>query len=262
MIQVIRTAAEDCLEYREVLYRLLSRDIKVKYKHTWLGYLWSLLNPIFQIGVMTAVFSHVVKQEMRDYSLFLVSGFIAWMFFQTSVMVAGASFLENATFLRKIYLPKILFPVEKVAFRLVDFLLSLVAVTLIAIVVGFPIHGTFALVPAGVAILSIFTLGVAILMAVAVVFFRDLMHLQSVALQLLYFATPIIYPIEALPPAYQKWMALNPLYIEIRLFQRLIYEGVVPSLSEWLSAAAIAVVLLMAGLLALKSADDEILFRL
>lgn len=262
MLQVIQTAASDCLRYREVLYRLLSRDIKVKYKHTWLGYLWSLLNPIFQIGVMTVVFSHVVKQDMRDYTLFLVSGFIGWVFFQTAVMMAGVSFLENAAFLRKIYLPKVLFPVEKVAFRMVDFLFSLVAVTLVAAIAGYPIHSTFLYVPAASVILFVFTLGASLLMAVAVVFFRDLLHIQSVLLQLVYFATPIIYPLSALPPSYQRVMAWNPVYVQIRLFQRLIYDGILPSLAEWASAGALAVVFLGLGLAALRLADDEILFRL
>ena len=122
------------------------------------------------------------------------------------------------TFLKKIYLPKILFPIEKVVFRFIDFGFSIVALTLIAAVAGYHLPVTMLLLPAAMVICFVFTLGASILMAVAAVYFRDILHLQAVFLQLVYFATPILYPLNVLPPKYQEWMALNPLYIQIHLF--------------------------------------------
>lgn len=262
MLTLFKTATGDCVRYREVLYHLLARDMKIKYKHTLLGYFWSLLNPIFQIAVLSVVFSHLVRWNMKDYAMYLFSGFIAWTFFQTSLMMAGLTYLENSNFLKKIYLPKILFPIEKVVFRFIDFIFSVVALTLIAGIVGYHLSLTMLLLPLAMSVFFVFTIGASILMAVAAVYFRDILHIQSVFLQLVYFATPILYPLNALPPKYQQWMELNPLYVQIRLFQRLISEGVVPSSGEWLAAAGTAFLCLAAGLYLLSAVEDELVFRL
>jgi ABC-type polysaccharide/polyol phosphate export permease len=262
VLNALKSAPADCVRYWEVLYHLLARDLKLKYKHTLLGYFWSLLNPVFQIGVLSLVFSHLVRWDMKNYTMYLFSGFVGWMFFQASVATSSMTFIENANFLRKIYLPKILFPVAKVAFRAIDFMFSIVALTLIAAILGYRLPPTMAALPAAIGIFVVFTLGISILMSVATVFFRDTTHLQGVFFQLLYFATPIIYPLSALPPAYQKWMAWNPLYIQVRLFQRLISDGVFPTGEEWLAALGTALLSLGAGLLLLDVVEEEIVFRL
>lgn len=250
------------VQYREVLYNLLARDLKLKYKRTALGYFWSLLNPVLQLAVLTAVFSHIVRLEMKDYTLYLFSGLLAWTFFQTSLILCGVSYLENENFIKKIYLPKILFPMSKVCLRGIDFVFSLVALSLVGAVAGFSLHWTVALLPAAAVLLCGFTLGVGIIVAVGTVFFRDFQYLITVFLQLLYFATPILYPLSVLPENYQFYMQLNPLVSQLRLFQRLIHEGVVPSGMEWLTAAVVSVAVLSFGLWILFKTEDELVFRI
>lgn len=257
-----RTALGEVYQYREVLYHLLVRDLRLKHKHTKLGYLWSLLNPVFQMSVLTVVFSHLVRLEMRDYTLFIFSGMLPWMFFQSSWFIGSYAFIENQNFIKKVYLPKLVFPLARVIVRWTDYLFSLVALSLIAWVMGFSIQPTVWMLPAAIVLMFLFTLGVTVTMAVAVVFLRDLLHLQTVLMQLLYFATPILYPLEVMPEKYRPLMALNPLYTQIRLFQRLIYDGVAPSAAEWGMAAAMALAFFSLGLLALRAADDELVFRL
>ena len=262
MLAILKSATDDCVQYREVLYHLLARDIKIKYKHTFLGYFWSLLNPIFQILVLSLVFSHLVKWNMKDYTMYLFSGLIAWMFFQTSANMAALSFIENANFIKKIYLPKLLFPIAKVVFRLIDFIFSVFALTLVAAVAGYHLPPTMVFLPAAMVVFFVFTLGVSIFLSVAAVYFRDVLHLQTVLFQLVYFATPIIYPLNTLPPKYQYWMSFNPLYVQIRLFQGLISEGVVPPPSQWLAATGTALLALGFGLWLLDVVDEELVFRL
>jgi ABC-type polysaccharide/polyol phosphate export permease len=262
VITIVRTSIGNCYRYREVLYNLLARDLKIKYKHTFLGYFWSLLNPIFQLTVLAVVFSHIVRLGMKDYTLYLFSGLLTWTFFQTSLVLAAPSFLENENFIKKIYLPKILFPLSKVCLRGIDFLFSFVALIIIGAILGFAFRSTIIYLPFAIVILFIFTIGFSIIAAIAQVFFRDVAYLLTVFLQLLYFATPILYPLSLLPQKYHFYMKLNPLYSQVRLFQQLIYEGVSPSLVDWSTALSVALVVFLMSAWLLSVSEDEIVFRM
>ncbi len=262
MAQLIQTTLGECYKYREVLYNLLSRDLKVKYKRTLFGYFWSLLNPILQLTLLSAVFSHIVNLRMKDYTLYLFSGLLGWTFFQSAITMASVSFLENENFIKKIYLPKILFPLSKVLLRGVDFLFSLLALCLLGIFLGFPFKSSWMLLPGAVSLLFIFTVGICLISAVLTVFFRDVQHLMQVFLQLLYFATPIIYPLSALPPRYQQVMQFNPLVSQLVIFQRILYDGHSPSGTEWAVALLVAFMSLTLGLLVLWQFEEELVFRL
>ncbi|MBY0369317.1 ABC transporter permease [bacterium] len=252
----------DAYRYREVLFNMLARDLKVKYKRTFFGYFWSVLNPILQLSIMAAVFSHLVRQEMKNYLLYLFSGFLAWSFFQTSVLMSGLVFLENENFIKKVYLPKLIFPLSKLCFRMIDFLVSLAVLSLLGVLLGFSMPASFAAVPAAIILFFFFTLGASILVGVGTVYFRDLQYLTSVGLQLLYFATPILYPLSAMPPKYQVWLKLNPLYSQIQLFHTLIYEGRFPIASEWLAASLAAGGLFGVGMAVLFLLEEDLVFRM
>jgi ABC-type polysaccharide/polyol phosphate export permease len=160
-------------QYREVLYSILSRELKVKYKRTYLGYLWSLLNPVLQMAVLAAVFSHIVNKGVKDYTLYLFSGLLAWNFFSTTVQTSSRSLLENENFIKKIYLPKVLFPLSKLCMRWIEFIFSLVALSLIGLVIGMKVKATVLLLPFAMISLSTFTLGLSLIAAIATVYFRD-----------------------------------------------------------------------------------------
>lgn len=248
--------------YREVLYNILARELKVKYKRTSLGYLWSLLNPILQMAVMAFVFSHIVRQGIRDYTQYLFSGFLAWNFFQTTVALSSTAILENENFIKKIYLPKLIFPLSRVCARSIDFVLSVVALSVIGIFAGFQYSASVVCLPLAMASVFLMTLGVAIIVSVATVFYRDVQYLIQVFLQLLYFATPIMYPIEMLPEKYRAWLSLNPFYSQVRVFQAILYDNRFPTVEEWALALATAVMFWLMGLWILKRTEDEIVFRM
>ncbi len=262
MTASIRSLFTETYQYREVLLNIISRDLKLKYKRTYFGYFWSLLNPVLQLAVMGAVFSHIVRLGgMKDYTLFLFSGLLTWMFFQSSLLVASMAYLDNENFIKKIYLPKILFPLSRICLRGFDFLLSFVALIIVGAFMGFPLKATEAMLPAAIVLLFLFTLGVSLVVAVATVFFRDVQYLLTVFLQLLYFATPILYPISTLPEKYHYVIRLNPFYSQVVLFQRLIYDGVMPSGSEWSLAAATALGFLALGVGVLLHYEEDLVFR-
>jgi len=261
-LRSFRGLFHDLYQYREVLYNLISQDLKIKYRRTMLGYVWSLLNPVIQLLVLSVVFSHVVRLGMKDYTLFLFSGLLAWTFFSQSLIAASTTFLDHENFIKKIYLPKLLFPLSKVALRGVDFVFSLIALSLVGVISGFPFYATWFYLPFAVLCLGLFTIGLTILVAIATVFFRDVKYLLGVFLQLLYFATPILYPMSVLPPHYAPWMRLNPFYSQVHLFQELIYHGQLPGLNELATTFCVALMTFALGLVALITWEDELVFRM
>src|SRR5262249_32892890 len=141
---------------------------------------------------------------------------------------------------KKIYLPKLIFPLSKVSARMIDFVLSMVALLLIGLFCGFQYTPALIAVPVAMGILFFFTLGVSILVSVATVYFRDVQYFLNVFLQLLYFATPIMYPEDMLPGQYRQIMGLNPLLSQIHLFQAILYDGRLPTAFEWTQGLLIA----------------------
>ena len=262
MTQALRSTILEIYQYREVLYSLLARDLKVKYKRTSLGYFWSLLNPLLQLAVSAAVFSHLVGKGMDNYTHFLFSGLLAWTFFQSSLTMASRSIIEGENFIKKIYLPKLIFPLSKVCLRAIDFLFSLLALSLIGLVAGFSFKVTTVLLVPAILLLFIFTLGLSVVVAVADVYFRDVEYLLGVFLQLLYFATPILYPVTALPDQYQTFLRFNPLYPQIHLFQQLLYFGNWPTAAEWLAATGVAFGMFALGAIVLLTLEEDLVFRL
>ncbi len=262
MVTRVNEWLKEIYSFREVLWHILARDLKVKYKQTVLGYLWSLLNPILQLALLGAVFSHVVRWQVKDYTLFLFSGLLVWNFFSAALIVGSYSFLESEHFIRKIYLPKLLFPLSKVIFRLIDFLFSLLALSLLAMLMGYSLRPTMILLPPAIILLTLFILGITIIGAVVTVYFRDFQYLINVGLQMLYFASPILYPMEMMPPNMQWALRANPLCTFLMLFQKIIYEGQAPSLHQWGAAAGVSLLSLGAGLLCLFRTEHKLVFRL
>ncbi len=256
-----RNPIAECVQFRDVLRNIISQDLKIKYRRTVLGYLWSLLNPLLQLAVMSVVFSHLVGRfGVDNYPQFLFSGLIAWIFFQQAVSMSAISLLQNENFIKKVYLPKVLFPLSKLCLRGVDFIFSLVALTLIGWAMGFTFYWTLALVPLATVSLFTFTLGIGIFVSILTVYFRDVEYFLSIGLQLFYFLTPILYPVAALPERYQSWVVMNPLFHQLVLFQKLIYYGSVPSLADWSLATCGSLVSIIIGWVALRVFEDDLVY--
>ncbi len=262
MVFQLKNTFLEVYRYREVLSNILSQELKVKYKRTFLGYFWSLLNPLMQLSVLALVFSHIVNRGIKDYSLYLFSGLLAWNFFQSSTVLSATCLLENENFIKKIYLPKIIFPLSKLLVRAVDFAFSFLALAILAAVFGYQFSWVIVALPLATLILFAFSLGVSLLVSVMTVYFRDVQYLMGVFLQLLYFATPIMYPVNLLPAKYAYYLGLNPIYRIIILFQKLLHEGVLPSPTDWWVATVVSAGTLLVGLLFLGSKDEDLVFRM
>ena len=212
---------------------------------------------------LALVFSQLFHQQnASEYAVYLFAGLVPWGFLNGSLNECAFCIIQNENLIKKIYLPKLVFPLSKVLINLTTCLLSMVALYLVMVPLGTRVSFALLAMPVAVVLFFAFTLGLSLIVATANTFFRDCGHLVSVILQAWYFATPIIYKTDFLLEE-KKWRFwLNPAYPFIQMFQSIIHDGAWPQLVTCGVAAGIAVVTLGIGYAAFKSHEDKLVFRL
>ena len=212
--------------------------------------------------ILSLVFSHLFKTPVKNYAVYLFAGMVPWSFLSGCLTDCSICIIVNENLIRKIYLPKLIFPLSKALINLVTFLLSLGALFLLFKPLGAPISLALIALPVVVAIFLAFALGLGMVVATANTFYRDAGHLVTVFLQAWYFATPIIYRAGDMPPDIQWRFWLNPAYPFVRMFQLILCDGLFPELSTFCIAMVIATVSLGIGYATFKSHEDKLVFRL
>lgn len=272
--------------FREVIKNFVSQDLKVRYRRSYLGFLWSLLNPLLQLLVISVVFDIIFKFQIRDYALYVLSGLIPWTFLQSTITNTSMSIVGAEGMLKRQYFPKLVFPVSVVMQELVTFVLSLVALLcILGFFIGFKLNVALLMLPISFIYILFVGLGMGAIAAVLTVYFRDIQHLIVVALSAIFYVTPIIYPIEAKKPIdpkidianatesqlvdngpiqhkYRFYFKLNPFYSVIEMFQRPIYDRRFPTRMEFLSATIVAFGSLGIGLYFFRRFEDRLIFHL
>lgn len=230
-----------------ILRSLVSKDFKLKYRRSALGVLWSVLNPLLMMIVLTAVFSTVFRFQIENFALYLILGQTLFGLMSDATSGAMSSIIDSSSLIKKIRINKILFPLEKVAFALVNFVISLIAV--VAVMIFFQVVPTLNLLFLPLLLLYVFafSLGLGLLIAALSVFFRDVMHLWSVVLTAWTYATPLFYPIEILPDFLAPLMQFNPMYHYVTYFREIALWGMTPSLEQNLICIGFAAAALILG---------------
>ncbi len=252
-----KTYVDTFLRFRILLYDLVLRDIKVKYRRSVLGVVWSVLNPLLMMLVMTAVFSAVFKVSIPNFQGYFLTGFVLFNFYGEATSGAMSSVLGSASLIKKVYIPKYLFAVEKVLFAFINFAFALAAVAIVLIATKVPIKITVLLAPIPVLYTFIFALGIGLILAVCAVFFRDTLHLYTVLLTALNYFTPIFYPEDIIPEKIQWLYYCNPLVHFVKYFRSCVIHGEIPDLKTNLLCAAFAFGALILGLILFKKKQDS-----
>jgi ABC-2 type transport system permease protein len=250
------------IHYRELIVQFVQRSIKIRYKRSVLGVVWTLLNPLLTMLVLTIVFSQVFRFDIENFPVYVLSGLVAWNFYSSTTAGAMNDMLWSGSLLGRIYIPKSIFAVAALGTGLVNFFLSLIPLFVITLVVERGISPTVLVMPFAILIMAAFTLGISLLLSTAAIFFADMLSVYSVVLTIWMYATPIIYPLEVVPPQFQWVMKLNPLYYMVELFRQPLYSGTIPELSVWLIAAAFALVAILLGGFIFTWRSNEYAYRL
>ncbi len=183
----------ELFRYRDLLMQLVIRDLKVRYKNSVLGFLWSLLNPLVQVATITIVFKYIMPLGIPNYSAYLLVAYLPWMFFQMSLMDASQSVLAHHDLLKKVYFPREVLPLSMVIANLVHFLLALVVFFGYLLIIRAPIVETWLLLPGLILIEFLLITGLAFFISAMNVFYEDIKYIVSVLLNIFFYLTPIIY---------------------------------------------------------------------
>lgn len=252
----------ELLRYRDLLRLLIAKIIKTRYKRSFLGVVWALLNPLLTMAVMTLAFSALFKGVISNYPLYILSGLICWNFFNQTTAYAMSSLVWGGGLLRRVYVPRTIFAVASVGHGLVNFALTMAPLVVIMAFVGHSFHATWWFVPVAVVLLALFSLGVALFMSTLAVFFVDVLDLYQVFLQALFFLTPVMYPEGILPAEYAWVLRFNPMYYLLELFRAPILVGSLPAAGTILAACAWSFGALAVGWFTLARKADEFAYRL
>lgn len=260
----LAAVADDYRQIRRfwpVVQNMVMQDLRVRYQRSMLGFFWTLLNPILMMLTLTVVFSQLLHRGAQDYAVLLFAGMVPWGLLNGSLNDCAFCIIANENLIRKIFLPKLIFPLSRVLINLVTFVLSLCALFLLLLPLGARFSWPMLMLPVAVVLFALFSLGLGMLVATMNTFYRDCSHLVTVFLQAWYFATPILYPAKSLEKF--PWLLwLNPAYPFIRIFQVIIKDGQWPDPGTVFLASGIALLSLGVGYAAFKSYEDKLIFRL
>lgn len=262
MIKTIYMHWLELQKFAPVLRQLVRQQLILRYRRTALGYLWTLINPLLMMSVTAIVFATLFKVELKTFAIFLFAGMIPWNFFNSAVVQSSTAFISNESLIKKIYLPKLLFPLSVSLGILIDSFLSFIALFLIIILLGGALSWSLIFLPIAFMLLFFFTFGLALIISVATVFFRDLQYIMTVAMQALFFLTPVIYNKQMLAGKIAWLVSMNPVASYIELFRAPLVEAMFPSLSVIINAIFFALLSMAFGVAIFIRYEKKIVFRL
>jgi ABC-type polysaccharide/polyol phosphate export permease len=250
---------ETC-RYRELIWALALKELKIRYKRSVLGFLWALLNPALMMVVLTIVFSTILRFAIPHFAIFLLSVLLPWTFFSQSLSYAVECIVGNGDLIKKVAVPKLVFPVAAVIANLINLVLSLIPLALLVVVMGHPFYWTWVYLPVPILALVIFTLGMTFLFAAANVYYRDFSHIVQVLLSAWFYFTPIIYALDFIPANIRWLFKLNPIIYVINGFRLAVYYGILPRWQSVAASFACAFVSLLLGFAVFRKYQDDFVF--
>lgn len=244
------------IRYRWLALELVVRDLRVRYRGSYIGFLWTLLNPVLFMGVYVLVFGYFLNVGTDKYPVFLLSGLIPWTWFSGAVL-QGTTAINDG----RVYIGKTIFPIEvliavPILSNMLNFVLSLPLLIMVCLAFGAHLSWSLLLLPVVVAIQFLLTLGILLILATYNVFYRDLQQLSGLFVTFLFFLNPIFYPVERIPTALRPYAMADPITPLISAYRSMFFDGSWPSLVALGYAALAAIIIYILGRLAFERHRD------
>jgi len=254
----VRAVVLSLYRYRELLKNLVTKDLKLKYRGSVFGFLWSLVNPLLMMVVYTIAFTYILRVRSAGFVFSLMIGLLSWTFFANSAAMATGAIVDNAGLLKSVLFPRAILPIGTVLFNLAQYLLT-VAVFLPAMMLWYHVvpGAPILLFPVFLALQVIFTIGVALLLATATAFFRDVRHLLEIALAVMFWTTPVVYELRQVPERLQLLILLSPVSPFVVAYQHIFLNGAWPDRTLWLMAISHALGSFVIGTLVFLAFEDR-----
>lgn len=249
-------------KYRFLIRQLVARDFKTKYKRSVLGMFWSFLNPLLMMCVQYFVFSTIFRSDIPNYAVYLLIGIVTFNFFSEACGMALGSIVGNASLIKKVYMPKYIYPLTRVMSSVINLGISLIPLLLVSLFTGLRFHRSVLLSLYFLVCIVIFSLGLGLLLASAMVFFRDMQFLWGVLSMIWMYATPIFYPETILPDNFQFILKINPLYHFLKNTRLCILSGISPEPVVYVQCLLLALAALLAGALVFQKSQDRFVLYL
>ena len=249
-------------KYRFLIRQLVGRDFKTKYKRSVLGVFWSFLNPLLTMAVQYVVFSSLFRFDIPYYPAYLIIGIVYFNFFSEATSLALGSIIGNAGLITKVYVPKYIYPLTRVLSSLVNLVISLIPLLLVTLISGIVPTKAYLLVPFALVCLAVFSLGIGLLLAALMVFFRDIQFLWGVLTMIWMYLTPIFYPATILPKNVAWVLNVNPLYYFITFARTCFIDGISPEPVMYALCAMTSLITLILGALVFRKGQDRFVLYL
>ena len=249
---------KELFRYRDLVGTLVARELKVRYRRSTLGFLWTMLQPLLTMLVLHVVFSNIFRFDIDNYAVYALAGILFWNFFSQSITSSMNSLRGNATLLSKLPVPKAVFPLASVSAGVVNLLLALVPLFGILVVTGHPLRPALLFLPISILLAALFNLGAGLLLSPLAAFFSDVIELVGVGLMLLMYMTPIFYPLSILPDRFRWAVRFNPLRSVLEVFRDPIYFGKIPPAGHLAVTVSIVILALVLGLVTFRRTSDRI----
>ncbi len=260
MLKTMRARVRVFTQYSTLLHELVFRDIKIKYRGSLLGVLWTVLNPLFNMIVMTIVFSTIMRSSVEFFPIYYLAGALMFNLMQESTTEAMYSVMRAGGLIKKVYIPKYIFPLGKLLVAVINSLFTIITMFIIMLVIGAPFHLTILLMPVGLLYIALFSTGLGMLLAALAVRFRDLTYLYSVFVYAWTFLTPIFYDVSILPGIVQQLETFNPMWHYVNFSRNVVLHGVFPSLTLHLFCLGFGLLMLALGCYVFYKLQDTFIF--
>ena len=237
----------DLYKYRDFLKTNVKKDIRGKYKGSFLGVLWSFINPLLSVLVYAIVFSQIMRFDIDNYVIYLITGVLPWTFFTSSINMGMTSILYNASIIKKVYFPRSILPISSVSSCLVYFLFSCLVILVFVLFSGIGITIHLLWLPLIALVQYFLCLGIVFFLSAVEIFVRDLEHIINFVLSMAFYVTPILYKAEQVPKNLRFILKLNPMAYIIDAYRDIFYYGVMPDISSLLLVFLVSIIVMMLG---------------
>ncbi len=245
----IAGTVQSIFQYRELIKHLVLKDLKLKYRGSWLGFVWSLVNPLVMVIVYVVAFKYILGVRGEGFVFLLLLAILAWTFFSSSLSMSAGGIVDNGALIKTVAFPRAVLPIASIFFNLAQYLLTAaVFIPLMLLLHRTPPSVPMLLFPVFLLLQVALTVGIGLALATGTTFFRDIRHFLEIALSVMFWTTPIIYDFNAIPGPWQWLVLFSPLSSYVLAYQRIFYYGQWPGVAVTVIAVAYAAVSLAAGI--------------
>jgi len=246
---------KDLYQYRELLKTNIQKEIRGKYKGAWLGVVWSYLNPLLMLVVYSVVFSKIMKIQIPNYTMFLFTALIPWTFFTQTVSQGAFSVVANGSILKKVYFPREIIPISIVTSNVITFLISCIIMLFFIFVTGLGVSWYILLFPVVLISQYVLLLGITFILSSVTVYIRDLEHIITVLLMVMFYGTPIVYSMDMVPASMKAILLLNPMTPIINSYRDILFYKQMPNLKDLALIIIVSIVLFNIGLVIFRKLE-------